>query len=55
MPVTRHSASLSLQSNSNHPWAYAAGVAGCTWLSPGKAAASSHSLGLYFMVHDPSG
>jgi len=24
-------------------------------ISPGSAAASSQSLGLYFMVHDPSG
>ena len=32
-----------------------AGAPGCTELSPGSAATASQNLGLYFMVHEPSG
>ena len=42
-------------SSSSQPWVSAAGAAGWTSVRPGSEAASSHSLGLYFMVHDPSG
>ncbi len=55
MPVISHSASSSSTSSPSQPWASEAGAPGCTPASPGRAATASQTLGLYFMVHDPSG
>ena len=55
MPVISHSASSSSTSSSSQPWVRAAGAAGWTSASPGRAATASQTLGLYFMVHEPSG
>ena len=40
---------------SSQPWVSAAGAPGCTALRPGSFAIASQNLGLYFIVHEPSG
>ncbi len=55
MPVTSHSASSSSTKICSQPWTSDAGAPGCTMARPGRAATVSHILGLYFMVHEPSG
>ena len=55
MPVTSHSVSSSSTMSSNQPWVIDAGAAGWTPARPGSPATVSQILGLYFMVHEPSG
>ena len=55
MPVISHRARSRSTSSSSQPWMWATGAAGWTSASPGRKAASSQSLGLYFMVHEPRG
>ena len=40
---------------SSEPCASSSGVIGWSWRKPGIRAAHSLILGLYFIVHDPSG
>ena len=55
IPLTSQSMSASLPMISRVPCASASGVIGWRWRNPGIRAAHSLILGLYFMVHDPSG
>src|SRR3990172_3390735 len=55
MPVSRHRMSSAATSTSRAPWARRSGVAGWRSRNPPCSAAQSHTLGLYFIVHDPSG
>ncbi len=55
IPVTAHSQIPNSSRSESQPWVNAGGVAGWMLASPGRLAVSSHSFGLYFMVHEPSG
>ena len=55
MPVMRQRADSRSTSSAIQPWVSAAGAAGWTSARPARATASSQSLGLYFMVQEPSG
>src|SRR5207249_2304401 len=55
MPVIAQSVSDSSTSSSSQPWMVDTGAAGWTLANPASEATSSQSLGLYFIVHDPSG
>ena len=55
MPVISHSCSSSSTSSRSQPWVHEAGAAGWTSARPGRAATASQTLGLYFIVQDPSG
>ena len=54
-PVSWHRACSRRASSSSAPWTCSAGWAGWSRANPGRAAADSATLGLYFMVQDPSG
>ena len=55
VPVTSHRIRSRSASSASHPWISSPGWAGWQLARPGIAATASHSLGLYFIVHDPSG
>ena len=55
IPVISQSASSRRQSISREPCTVASGWRGCVRWNPGSAATVSAILGLYFIVHDPSG
>ncbi len=55
MPLISASIPSSSQRSWSVPWAVASGASGCRFAKPGRRAAHSLSLGLYFMVHEPSG
>jgi hypothetical protein len=55
MPLISASIAWSSHSSSSVPWASASGASGWRRANPGSRAACSLILGLYFMVHDPSG
>ena len=55
MPVISHRVSSSSTRSASQPWVSDAGAAGWTPARPGRPATVSHTFGLYFMVHDPSG
>ena len=55
MPLISASSASSSNSSSSVPWATASGAIGCRPAKPGSRAAHSFSLGLYFIVHEPSG
>ncbi len=55
MPVISHRTSSSSTISASQPWVSEAGAAGWTPASPGSPATVSHTFGLYFMVHEPSG
>ncbi len=55
IPLTSHSIEASFHMISSVPCASASGVIGWRRRNPGIRAAHSLILGLYFMVHDPSG
>ena len=55
VPVTSHRIRSRSARSASHPWIWSSGWAGWQPASPGIAATASHSLGLYFIVHDPSG
>ena len=55
MPVISHSASSRRQSISRVPCIVESGWSGCVRWNPGRAATVSAALGLYFIVHEPSG
>jgi hypothetical protein len=55
MPVISHSVSSTSTIRANQPWVNEAGAAGWTPANPGRAATASQTLGLYFIVHEPSG
>ncbi len=55
MPLISASIPSSSQRSWSVPWAVASGAMGCRFANPGRRAAHSLILGLYFMVHEPSG
>ena len=55
IPVISQSARSSRHSISSAPCAVWSGCSGCIRWNPGNAATVSATLGLYFMVHEPSG
>ena len=55
MPLTSQSICESCHMTSSVPCASSSGVCGCMRRKAGMRAAHSLILGLYFMVHDPSG
>ena len=55
MPVTAQSAPSSSTNSCSAPWVCDSGCSGCNLRNPDMAAASSASLGLYFIEHEPSG
>ncbi len=55
IPLISASCCSSDQSSSSVPWAVSSGVSGWSPAKPGRRAAHSFTLGLYFMVHEPSG
>ena len=55
MPEISARATSSSQSSWSVPWATSSGAIGCSSAKPGRRAAHSLSLGLNFIVHEPSG
>ena len=55
MPVRRAEDVLGLEDHLEGACERSAGVAGCRSRKAGCSAAQSHTLGLYFMVQEPSG
>ena len=55
MPLISASIPSSSQRSCSVPWAVASGAMGCRFANPGRRAAHSLILGLYFMVHEPNG
>ena len=55
MPLISASAASSSHRSSRVPWATASGAIGWRFAKPGRRAAHSLSLGLNFIVHEPSG
>ncbi len=55
MPLISASMPSSSHSRASVPWAVASGAIGCRSANPPRRAAHSLSLGLYFIVHEPSG
>ncbi len=55
MPEISASAASSSQRSWSVPWATSSGAIGWRFANPGNRAAHSLSLGLNFIVHEPSG
>ena len=55
IPLISARSCSSRQSSSRVPWAVSSGASGWSAAKPGRRAAHSFTLGLYFMVHEPSG
>ena len=55
MPVISHSSSSARRRTFRQPWTVSGLWLGWTPVKPGRAASSSWSLGLYFMVQEPRG
>jgi hypothetical protein len=55
IPLTSARIPSSSQSSWSVPWATSSGAIGWRVAKPGRRAAHSLSLGLNFIVHDPSG